>query len=169
MRTCIRCSNQLEDNYPFKRCGDCLEKNKQHCKNKRKKWASENKCIKCGSPDILEETDNNSRLTRYCEPCFFKNISNKNFRTTHRWEELRDILVDQQYECAYSGLRLVPGVNAQLDHLVARNNGGTSKLENLQWVHSVVNRMKSDFTEEEFLEFVKLVYEKRIRDEELPS
>jgi hypothetical protein len=39
----------------------------------------------------------------------------------------------------------------------------------LQWVHSVVNRMKSDFSEQEFLEFVELVYKNRIKNEESSS
>ena len=134
MKKCIRCSREIGDNHPYKRCDVCLAKNKQHCKNKRLKWMSENKCVKCGSPNILEETNCKDRITRYCEPCFFKNISNKNFRTTKRWKELRDILIGQNYGCAYSGVQLIPGVNAQLDHLVARNNGGDNHMENLQWV-----------------------------------
>lgn len=153
---CVRCGVELHGS-KFKTCEQCIAKNRVHCKNKRHKWMAQNKCVKCGSCDIMPQTKID-RITRYCEECFFKNISNRHFRTTKKWGELKSIIEKQNYICPYSGVKLTIGVNAWLDHIVARNKNGKTEIGNLQWVHSIVNRMKSDFSEEEFLQFIEAIY-----------
>jgi 5-methylcytosine-specific restriction endonuclease McrA len=69
------------------------------------------------------------------------------------------MLEQQGFRCSYSGLPLKIGVNAQVDHKVPRSRGGTNNVENLHWVDGQVNRMKTDFTHEEFLAMCTTVVE----------
>lgn len=52
--------------------------------------------------------------------------------------------------CAYTGRRLVPGVNASVDHVVPRARGGRDELANLVWCCAEVNRAKTDLTPADF-------------------
>ena len=57
----------------------------------------------------------------------------------------------QGRRCALTGVLLVPGVNASIDHKVPRAKGGSDDIDNLQWVDLKVNLMKRDMDIHEFL------------------
>ena len=73
-------------------------------------------------------------------------------------EELRSLLKQQNYTCAISGVKLTPGT-ASLDHIVPHSHGGSDDIENAQWLHTEVNRMKGNLTNEEFRLWVGRVAE----------
>lgn len=50
-----------------------------------------------------------------------------------------------------TGVLLVPGRNASIDHKVPRAKGGSDDIDNLQWVDLKVNLMKRDLDITEFL------------------
>lgn len=50
-----------------------------------------------------------------------------------------------------TGILLVPGRNASIDHKVPRAKGGSDDIGNLQWVDLKVNLMKRDMDVPEFL------------------
>jgi 5-methylcytosine-specific restriction endonuclease McrA len=52
---------------------------------------------------------------------------------------------------------IAPGDTASPDHKVPLSRGGSSSLENIQWVNYQVNRMKNDMTHDEFLAMCQLV------------
>ena len=60
--------------------------------------------------------------------------------------------------CPYSGRKLTLGVDAEIDHREPRSKGGSDFIENLQWVHKVVNQMKYNYSEEDFLAVVAEIY-----------
>ena len=64
-------------------------------------------------------------------------------------EELRNLLKQQDYTCAISGVKLTPET-ASLDHIIPHSHGGTDEISNAQWLHSEVNRIKGSLTYEEF-------------------
>jgi hypothetical protein len=66
-----------------------------------------------------------------------------------------EIWQDQKGRCAVTGIELIPGKTASLDHILSLSRGGTNGRENLQFVHIAVNCMKQDLTSEEFLELLK--------------
>jgi hypothetical protein len=74
-------------------------------------------------------------------------------------------MVKQDYTCPYTGIRLVLGQNATLDHIIPKSKGGTNTLDNLQWVHEWINWMKHDSPHDVFVvkldEFIQLVHEHR--------
>lgn len=80
-------------------------------------------------------------------------------RCKSRQRSLEALLRDQGSRCIYSDLLLEIGKNAHLDHRVPRSRGGSNTIDNLQWLDARINRMKTDFTHEEFLEMCATVVE----------
>lgn len=70
--------------------------------------------------------------------------------------QLRQLLERQSYKCALSGRSLEPDT-ATLDHIVPVSSGGNDTVENLQWLHQDVNRMKGTMEQAEFLRLVRLI------------
>ncbi len=52
---------------------------------------------------------------------------------------------------------MIPGVNASLDHRVARSVGGTDKIDNLQWITLAANVAKGILHESEFIALCRRV------------
>jgi 5-methylcytosine-specific restriction endonuclease McrA len=74
----------------------------------------------------------------------------------------------KQSVCPYSGRKLEVGRNLSLDHRIAKSNGGTNDLDNLQWVDRYVNLAKHDMSENDFLALVKDIYDYRIAAKRKP-
>jgi 5-methylcytosine-specific restriction endonuclease McrA len=102
-----------------------------------------------------------------CEPCWYASIARSALGIKTREEarrrgpELLDMFRKQNGKCAYTGVDLVPGVNASLDHKVPKALGGNDSPENLQWVTFNVNRAKNSLTEEEFISMCRAVAQHR--------
>ncbi|WP_435022405.1 HNH endonuclease [Tundrisphaera sp. TA3] len=101
-------------------------------------------CIVCG-----KERDNKSVT---CEKCIKKNYAKSILGSTKKAHVIEELFNSQNRRCAYTGLRLELGVNASLDHIIPRSQGGSNDPSNLQWVHKWVNYMKSTTPSDEFLE-----------------
>jgi alkylated DNA nucleotide flippase Atl1/YHS domain-containing protein len=63
---------------------------------------------------------------------------------------LRALLESQEYKCALSGVMLSPD-SAQLDHKIPLSDGGTNRIDNLQWVTRQVNAAKGTMSQSEFV------------------
>jgi hypothetical protein len=75
--------------------------------------------------------------------------------------KMRDMLEklrQQGNRCALSG-ELIDHQNCEIDHIVPVSRGGSSDIENLQFVSKRMNRMKGTMTNEEFAEACKSVVE----------
>jgi len=90
--------------------------------------------------------------------------------TIGRGQALKAILEKQNYLCAYTGKKLVPGVNASVDHIQckAKHPELVGDTNNIAWVDFQINRMKNDMDRDEFLETCAVIAEraglvKRIR------
>jgi 5-methylcytosine-specific restriction endonuclease McrA len=70
--------------------------------------------------------------------------------------QLRQLIERQSYKCALSGMPLEPDT-ATLDHIVPISYGGNDAVENLQWLHQDVNRMKGTMNQSDFLRIVRLI------------
>ena len=69
-------------------------------------------------------------------------------------EELWQKWEEQQGKCSYTGRPLTHGVDASIDRIDS-SKGYT--LDNIQWVHKDINRMKTDFPEDTFIGFCREV------------
>lgn len=59
-------------------------------------------------------------------------------------------ITQQQFRCALSGVELSTE-NSTLDHMIPMSRGGLHSIENVEWIHAVLNRMKGEMTKEEFV------------------
>jgi hypothetical protein len=79
-----------------------------------------------------------------------------------RGQALKAILEAQDYRCAYTGIPLVCGVNASVEHKIPTSKRPDLKgdLSNIEWLDVTVNRMKTDMTHDEFLGMCALIAER---------
>ena len=142
-------------------CGKEADGSKGLCKKHSKmntnstiKYYSENIsngcCRHCGKP-LME---NSSSL---CEVHWFKQKSIKSFGTEQHWEYLRDLFEKQNGLCYYTGVELVAGVNASVDHKKPRSTHPEliSEPSNVVWCSTSVNSSKKELTDEEYFKKIK--------------
>lgn len=122
----------------------------------KRSWAKNNKlsglCVKCNTP--LLATSNN-----YCEKHYYQDLSHKSLGTKKEWLYLKTLLESQNFKCKYSGIDLVLGINASIDHIKpkATNPELYHNKDNIVWVDIKINRMKREHNLDEFVELCKLV------------
>lgn len=69
--------------------------------------------------------------------------------------ELYGLLERQGFCCAGTGLPLKS--NCELDHIIPLDDGGTSSIENLQWMNKEINRMKGTMSMKRFVAICRRV------------
>lgn len=87
-----------------------------------------------------------------------KHYSGELFGKVRHAQELQDLWERQGGKCAYSGLPLTLGLDAEIDHIIPESGGGPTEIGNLQWVHTMVNQMKFCYPERDFLAMVEMIY-----------
>lgn len=139
---CIECNNPVSKNSKC-RCDNCLERRRKNKKDKRDYAKVNGYCTEC-----FNEISVGSK--NLCEKCYYKRVSKFHFNTHKYWDSLKKLFNNQKGICPYSGIKLSIGLNAELDHIKAKSNGGDNKIENCQWVYAPVNKMKWDLSEDDF-------------------
>lgn len=71
-------------------------------------------------------------------------------------QQLMDLLEQQEYRCALSGVKLSPEL-AELDHKVPLAKGGSNAVSNVQWLHKRINRMKGSMKQDDFVDMCSKV------------
>ena len=66
--------------------------------------------------------------------------------------DLVGLWTKQEGKCAVTGIALIAGETASIDHIIPVADGreGLGCITNMRFVHTVVNRMKWDLSEEDF-------------------
>jgi len=121
------------------------DKMKQYTRNKYEKYKKSGLCTQCGSQLMI----NSNTL---CEKCWFKSCSNNNLGSRKHWEHLKTLFEEQNHKCAYTGLDLILGVNASIDHIkpISRYPELAKNLKNVCWCDSLTNKSKNDRDLSEF-------------------
>jgi hypothetical protein len=151
------CCGRERDDLSYLTCSKCRISSKEGYK-KRIEGVNKGRCISC--------SDSRLSYNRRCEVCYLKLLSTKHLGNSSRWGELKLKYDFQQGICPYTGIILVIGNNAALDHIVPKSSGGESVIDNLQWVYDLANVMKWKNSEEIFLQLVKKIYEHRKLEKE---
>jgi 5-methylcytosine-specific restriction endonuclease McrA len=89
--------------------------------------------------------------TSRCWVCWLKLEAATALGTTAAWVKLEELWFNQKASCAYTGVHLIPGINASIDHKIPRSRKGLDIITNLHWVDKTVNMKKFTRTHEEFL------------------
>jgi 5-methylcytosine-specific restriction endonuclease McrA len=145
---CIQCMKPSNS----RNCQDCSNKNKKARARKVKEREELGLCVKCGKTASVP-------TNRKCSACYLKHTADRYLHATTKWVELMELFDKQNGFCPYTGRKLTIGLDAEIDHIISRQQGGKDELSNFQWVYFDVNRMKAHHTHEQFLNFVREIYQ----------
>lgn len=102
-------------------------------------------------------TDSNT----VCELHWFVNIAYKRLGdgSQRAANSIRLKFYGQDRKCPYTGIELVLGVNASLDHIKPASlyPEVSSDVDNVEWVHIDVNSAKGAMSRDQFIDFCRLV------------
>lgn len=117
-------------------CPDCLAKAQRRYLDR-----DPNACLECRKSDLI--------TSLLCEFCWLKEVSRRFLKTRSKGSELKDLMVQQGYRCALSGVPIRFGLNASIDHILPKSLGGQDTLDNYRWVHTRVNQLRGNLTDAE--------------------
>lgn len=138
-----------------------LEANKAAWRHRKDTRRSLGLCISCPARDTKKTHHLEAKRCERCV-CYYaiRAIENRgagSARIDVTPEDLMALLVAQGNCCAVSGLPIVLGVDAELDHKKPISRGGEHDLKNMQWLNWMVNRGKVDASQEEFIAVCRAV------------
>jgi hypothetical protein len=130
----------------------------------------------CGKTKTMMAADVKNGLTKSCKRCkseefvsgeYFASIRlrarNANLSFNLSIKFINDLLTAQNYQCAYTGLPIVVGRfrnERKINHTASLDRKDSSigyEESNVQWVHKDINLMKSNFSENYFLQLCGMV------------
>lgn len=94
--------------------------------------------------------------SKYCLEHWVRSIARKYLENKNRQESfptgaLVALWNKQNGCCAITGIPLIPGSTATIDHILPVSKGGTNEISNLRFVHYAVNLFKKDSTDAELV------------------
>lgn len=127
-------------------------------KEKSQRYLAQGWCHNCPTPRM--ENSNT-----YCEKHWYAQKATQRLglgpHVIKRGQALKAKLETQNYTCPYTGVNLIPGVNASVDHVipVSQRPDLKGEISNIEWVDLNLNHMKTDMSREQFLEVCLKVVE----------
>lgn len=138
-----------------RRCQPCLEKQRTENRRFYADRVARGQCPYCRLA---------AEVGVFCLKHWFKNVgvshglgSNKGIAV------LRELWEEQNGRCAVTGVVLIPGSTASIDHIMPKSRGGSSEKNNLRWVLLRINQIKWDMSHEEFVEVCRTVVREQDR------
>jgi hypothetical protein len=146
---CVRCGKNYPENCKSS-CDNCIKQKYEQSIILKEKRLEIDMCTQCGKKSACEGK-------KRCKLCIFKNICRKATGSTRNSKHLAKKIQDQNFTCPYTGIKLIVGVNASLDHIVPKSKGGSNNVENLEWIDLNVNLLKGARTKDDFMEIWKFL------------
>lgn len=95
-----------------------------------------------------------------------RHAKNRNIKVNITMEDMWNQYIKQNKTCALTGLPLIIK-QSQRTHSIDEANASLDRIDsskdytpdNIQWIHKDINFMKNNFSENEFLQYCKLIYE----------
>lgn len=180
-KTCTTCGSELPLSDFYK---DCRNKTgyKSQCKTcckktqsqRVKKWRNKNPERTKIIAKQFRESQKKKGLCRHCKNNIIpgKTVCEKHYVADIAKKGLdkgdittAEILLEKFHTnpiCPYTGIPLILGVNAHLDHIKSKKNHPelAGDINNVEWISDVANLSKNGFDKEDFIAFCKLVTEK---------
>ena len=151
-----------KDRLPDQRlCESCSSAAREYTRQRSESLVEQGLCASCGQePHMLIYGDSRPDvMVRKCKTCYLKLASCVRFGSIKYWESLLVVLEAQKYRCAYTGEQLVLGVNDSIDHVLPRSRYPdlTLDMSNIQWTTRIINTMKLNLLDCEFLAVIEKV------------
>ena len=108
------------------------------------------------------QTTERMKPTARCRRCWFRFKAGEHLGDTSQGLELEQLLIRQDFKCAYTGELLELGVNASIEHIQpgSRYPHLINNLGNIAWVCKEINYMKRNNTLLEFIDKCRIVLER---------
>lgn len=107
-------------------------------------------CTNCGSRDAA--------AGRLCIRCWFRAVASSRCGSADHAPVLQRLWVSQGGRCALTGLAMVPGDGASVDHKHPVSKGGAvDDPNNLRWVLTAANSAKGNLSDHELLTLCRLI------------
>ena len=150
---CNGCGAHL-GNAEFKLCEKCRQYHRDHGNRTRQsrmeRKLADGACAACSAKALHK--------SRYCKKHFLDNTLRKYGISINEYDLFWKKLEHQEFRCYYTGIEIIPGVNASLDHKIPRSRGGKqSDIDNCVWCDRNINAFKNDATDEEFVNLCKRI------------
>lgn len=136
-------------------CRDCKDKRNESYKKKQKRylsksqkikrreWKEQNLCVRCGNIPLKNKS--------YCENHLLKKTALKQLGSNKYSEQLKQLLINQNYKCALTGRSISLEDEIEIDHIIPTCRGGTKTIDNVRWVIKDANRLKGYYLDEEMM------------------
>src|ERR1041384_1344389 len=105
---CIDCGHQATEGK--RTCGPCRDKDREDRRIANAKIAAAGLCQRCRT--------NKATVGVFCEECWYRGRAQGTMGSSARWQEIKALLIAQNYRCAYSGKVLILGGDATIDHKI---------------------------------------------------
>lgn len=152
---CLECDEPRVSGRSY--CTHHILRRREYLRVKIQKRKDNGQCIDCGSPamDQIKHTE-----TALCEKHYLRRKAAENLGKRDLWIGLKDLLVKQNYKCAWTGDDLILGLNDSIDHKNPKSKfpGMFGDINNIEWVTRTVNITKNDLTSEEFEQLICRIY-----------
>jgi len=147
---CAYCGGTKEDARKYC-CHNCTSRQTESARTKRNKRKNLGLCCRCDCEAIGN--------VKYCMKHWVEAVCHKYFGRTINCDIATQKLIQQNFKCYYSGLKLTPGVNASADHKWPKIRYPKRKADvsNMVWCDIHINYMKRDLTEYEFINMCKTI------------
>ena len=143
-------------------CGRASEtKSCSICRERSKKYKPRNRRIR-----IVKRVAGKCRhcskqaMEKRCKSCWTKDLLRKHNIDVNLWELFWKKLEDQNFKCFYTGIPIVPEINASLDHVIPKAKGGTNDFDNLVWCDRKINSFKNDNDYESLINICLLILDR---------
>lgn len=132
-------------------CRDCQDKINKRSKQKRIERKKNGQCRQCNAKRMSTSS--------YCLYHYLKRIATKTAHDPTLGPALYKKFLDQHKQCYYTGIPLVLGDNASLDHVhcQSRHSQWINEIDNLVWTSKQLNTAKTNLDLGEFLRLCELV------------
>lgn len=147
-KKCIQCAEPVDRSGVI--CTYCLGINKLARKRRYNYRRSKGNCVYCNSKNNVFISNRSKNKIIVCLNCYLKRTAFKAVGNVKSYKNLLEIFEKQNGKCAYTGTSLIIGANADIDHIVPISRGGKKVIDNVHWIDTRINQMKSNLLEKDF-------------------
>lgn len=128
-------------------------KGKEAKKKHYAKCVQNNKCSRHPLEDAI--------IIGRCLDCWYGLMALRALGSSKERIKIKEKFDFQEGKCIYSGRKLIPGINASIDHLIPKKRGGGRTLDNVCWVDLEINKfIKNWKTAENLLDLCEATWKR---------
>ena len=149
-RMCFSCGKKVDGGGSWKFCKECRDKGRTSQKALYAKRRESGQCLHCGEISVA---------WGLCRKHVLQDMARTHLNGVFDWVILDTLWEAQNGKCALTGVDLVLGHGAAVDHVLPKSRGGLKEVTNIRWVHKDANYAKGTMTDHEFFDLCSRICE----------